>query len=154
MGIYAVLRRTETQEGASARIGGPRLNLGRWPRGAGSSCGRERSTGPLPRSGLERAMPRRSDPDHLCGALAHCASILLVAERGTASSGTAREYVTLHDFCSYHACDAHPPGNIRKQLLEAKLSGTAQVFAHEAHLRSILETVPDAMIVIDSLGCI
>lgn len=35
---------------------------------------------------------------------------------------------------------------------EAKLSGTANVFAPEAHLRSILETVPDAMIVIDELG--
>jgi len=35
---------------------------------------------------------------------------------------------------------------------EAKLSGTQQVFAQEAHLRSILETVPDAMIVIDDRG--
>jgi len=35
---------------------------------------------------------------------------------------------------------------------EAKLSGTAQVFAHEAHLRSILDTVPEAMIVIDEMG--
>lgn len=39
-----------------------------------------------------------------------------------------------------------------KGIPEAKLSGTAQVFAREAHLRSILETVPDAMIVIDSRG--
>lgn len=30
--------------------------------------------------------------------------------------------------------------------------GTEQAFAHDAHLRSILETVPDAMIVIDELG--
>ncbi|HXG81084.1 MAG TPA: PAS domain S-box protein [Sphingomicrobium sp.] len=30
----------------------------------------------------------------------------------------------------------------------------AQIFAREAHLRSILETVPDAMIVIDERGCI
>lgn len=35
---------------------------------------------------------------------------------------------------------------------EARLSGTAKVFAREAHLRSILETVPDAMIVIDERG--
>ncbi|MFT4026203.1 MAG: PAS domain S-box protein [Novosphingobium sp.] len=32
--------------------------------------------------------------------------------------------------------------------------GTARVFAHEAHLRSILETIPDAMIVIDGRGAI
>lgn len=32
------------------------------------------------------------------------------------------------------------------------LSGSAHVFAREAHLRSILETVPDAMIVIDERG--
>jgi two-component system sensor kinase FixL len=42
----------------------------------------------------------------------------------------------------------------QRQRLEDQLSGTAQVFAHEAHLRSILETVPDAMIVIDERGCI
>ena len=35
---------------------------------------------------------------------------------------------------------------------EARLSGTAKVLAREAHLRSILETVPDAMIVIDEPG--
>jgi two-component system sensor kinase FixL len=35
---------------------------------------------------------------------------------------------------------------------EVRLSGTAKVFAREAHLRSILETVPDAMIVIDERG--
>ena len=35
---------------------------------------------------------------------------------------------------------------------EIGLSGTAQVFAREAHLRSILETVPDAMVVIDEQG--
>ncbi|WP_332812284.1 sensor histidine kinase [Sphingomonas sp.] len=35
---------------------------------------------------------------------------------------------------------------------EKKLSGTAQVFAREAHIRSILETVPDAMIVIGEDG--
>lgn len=32
--------------------------------------------------------------------------------------------------------------------------GTQKVFAHEAHLRSILETIPDAMIVIDERGYI
>lgn len=32
--------------------------------------------------------------------------------------------------------------------------GAARVFAHEAHLRSILETIPDAMIVIDGRGAI
>jgi len=32
--------------------------------------------------------------------------------------------------------------------------GKARIFAHEAHLRSILETVPDAMIVIDENGLI
>lgn len=32
--------------------------------------------------------------------------------------------------------------------------GEARVFAHEAHLRSILETIPDAMIVIDGKGAI
>lgn len=32
--------------------------------------------------------------------------------------------------------------------------GEARVFAHEAHLRSILETIPDAMIVIDGTGAI
>lgn len=32
--------------------------------------------------------------------------------------------------------------------------GTARIFAREAHLRSILETVPDAMIVIDERGLI
>jgi two-component system sensor kinase FixL len=32
--------------------------------------------------------------------------------------------------------------------------GRAKVFAREAHLRSILETIPDAMIVIDERGCI
>lgn len=32
--------------------------------------------------------------------------------------------------------------------------GRARVFAHEAHLRSILETIPDAMIVIDGAGAI
>ncbi|MGN6357310.1 MAG: sensor histidine kinase [Novosphingobium sp.] len=32
--------------------------------------------------------------------------------------------------------------------------GEARVFAHEAHLRSILETIPDAMIVIDGNGAI
>src|SRR5262245_33439000 len=31
-------------------------------------------------------------------------------------------------------------------------SGAEQVFGHEAHLRSILATVPDAMIVIDERG--
>jgi len=36
--------------------------------------------------------------------------------------------------------------------LEGSLSGISDVFAREAHLRSILETVPDAMIVIDELG--
>ena len=40
------------------------------------------------------------------------------------------------------------------QRTEAILSGTAQVFAREAHLRSILDTVPDAMIVIDERGLI
>lgn len=33
-------------------------------------------------------------------------------------------------------------------------TGTAEIFAREAHLRSILETVPDAMIVIDESGYI
>lgn len=33
-------------------------------------------------------------------------------------------------------------------------NGTARIFAREAHLRSILETVPDAMIVIDERGYI
>lgn len=37
-------------------------------------------------------------------------------------------------------------------MKEGELKGTALVFAHEAHLRSILETVPDAMIVIDDVG--
>src|SRR4029450_13869364 len=37
---------------------------------------------------------------------------------------------------------------------EERLSGKAQVFAQEAHLRSILETVPDAMIIIDERGLI
>ncbi len=32
--------------------------------------------------------------------------------------------------------------------------GATRVFAHEAHLRSILETIPDAMIVIDGRGAI
>jgi two-component system sensor kinase FixL len=83
-----------------------------------------------------------------------CPLIYLVSELSPHSFNTAREHVALREFCYYYADDAHPPGNIRQLLLEARLSGTAQVFAHEAHLRSILETVPDAMIVIDSLGCI
>ena len=33
-------------------------------------------------------------------------------------------------------------------------AGAAKIFAREAHLRSILETVPDAMVVIDSAGSI
>jgi two-component system, LuxR family, sensor kinase FixL len=35
---------------------------------------------------------------------------------------------------------------------EGELTSTTKVFAHDAHLRSILETVPDAMIVIDERG--
>lgn len=38
--------------------------------------------------------------------------------------------------------------------LEPGKSGTAKVFAREAHLRSILETIPDAMVVIDEGGLI
>ena len=40
-------------------------------------------------------------------------------------------------------------GSMAKQL-----AGIESIFAQEAHLRSILETVPDAMIVIDERGYI
>ena len=40
------------------------------------------------------------------------------------------------------------------KFMAKDLAGTARIFAREAHLRSILETVPDAMIVIDERGLI
>jgi two-component system sensor kinase FixL len=48
----------------------------------------------------------------------------------------------------------HIMSEVTDRIAEERLTGTAKVFAQEAHLRSILETVPDAMIVIDERGSI
>jgi two-component system sensor kinase FixL len=50
---------------------------------------------------------------------------------------------------STHLVESH-----EEAVSPAVQGGRAQVFAREAHLRSILETIPDAMIVIDERGCI